>query len=137
VTYLVDTNVLSEIRKGPRMNAGVAAWFAGVPEDAIHLSVLAIGEIRRGIQILRGRDPRQAAALDRWVLTVVRQHGDRILPIDLQIAEEWGALIAKRTASPIDAMMAATARVANLILVTRNVRHVAWTGVEILNPFRP
>ncbi len=136
MTYLVDTNVLSEIRKGPRMNAGVAAWFAGVPEDAIYLSVLAIGEIRRGIQILRGRDPRQAAALDRWVSLIVRQHGDRILPIDLQIAEEWGGLISARTASPIDAMMAATARVNNLILVTRNVRHVSWTGVEVLNPFR-
>ena len=136
MTYLVDTNVLSEIRKGSRMNVGVAAWFAGVPEEAIYLSVLAIGEIRRGIQILRGRDARHAAALDRWVSTLVRQHGDRILPIDLQIAEEWGVLISTRTASPIDAMMAATARVNNLILVTRNVRHVAWTGVEVLNPFR-
>lgn len=136
MTCLVDTNVLSEIRKGPRMNAGVAAWFASVPEGSIYLSVLAIGEIRRGIQTLRGRDPRQAAVLDRWVSSLVRQHADRILPIDLQIAEEWGALISIRTASPIDAMMAATARVNNLILVTRNVRHVSWTGVEVLNPFR-
>ena len=113
------------------MNAGVAAWFADVPEESIYLSVLTIGEIRHGIQALRRRDPLQAAALDRWISSLVRQHADRILPVELQVAEEWGGLISMRTASPIDAMMAATARVNNLILVTRNVRHVSWTGQTV------
>ena len=118
------------------MNAGVAGWFAGVPDDSIHLSVVTIGEIRRGIQGLRTRDARQAAALDRWIGAIVREQPERILPIDLKVAEEWGSLMGLRNGSVIDALLAATAIVGGLVLVTRNVRDVSWTGVEVLNPFR-
>jgi predicted nucleic acid-binding protein len=135
VSVLLDTNVLSELRKGPRANARVRAWFAGVASEEIHLSVLVVGELRRGIERVRSRDTRQAASLERWLSRVVTDHGDRILPIDGRVAEEWGRLTAVRAGSVIDTLMAATALVHGLVLVTRNVRDVAWTGVPHLNPF--
>jgi len=113
----------------------VTAWFAGVSDDEIHLSVLVIGEVRRGVEIVRRRDPRQAIALERWLGRLVRDHGDRILPVDRRVAEEWGRLTALRPSSLVDTLLAATARVHGLMLVTRNVADVAWTGVSYLNPF--
>jgi toxin FitB len=137
VSLLLDTNVLSELRKGPRANARVRAWFAGVASEEIHLSVLAVGELRRGIERVRGRDARQAASLERWLSRVVTDHADRILPVDGRVAEQWGRLTAVRAGSVIDTLMAATALVHGLVLVTRNLRDVAWTGVSHLNPFEP
>jgi predicted nucleic acid-binding protein len=137
VSLLVDTNVISELRKGSRANPHVLAWFMGVAEEEIHLSVLAVGELRRGVERLRGRDARQAGALERWLRQVVRDHAERILPVDHRVAEQWGRLTAMRSGSVIDTLMAATAQVFNLVLVTRNVKHVAWTGVSCLSPFDP
>ena len=135
MSLLLDTNVISELRKGPRANPSVALWFEGVPEDEIHLSVLVVGELRRGIERVRARDPRQAGALETWLRQVLRSHGERILPVDARVAEEWGRLTAMRSGSMIDTLMAATAQVSGLTLVTRNVKDVAWTGVSYLNPF--
>ena len=135
MSLLLDTNVVSELRKGARMHARVRAWFAAVAEEDVHLSVLVVGEIRQGIENVRARDPRQAAALEAWLGRLVAQHGDRLLPIDRAVAEVWGGLSSRDASSPIDLLMAATARVHGLILVTRNVRHVGWTGVAHLNPF--
>lgn len=135
MSFLLDTNVVSELRKGRRMSAGVAAWFQAVAEDEVHLSVLALGELRQGIERVRSRDARQAAALERWLGRLLAEHGERLLPVDRRVAEEWGALSARRAGSPIDLLMAATARVHDLVLVTRNVRHIDWTGVPYLNPF--
>jgi toxin FitB len=135
VNVLLDTNVVSELRKGPRADAGVRAWMAGVEEDEIHLSVLVIGELRTGVERLRRRDARQAAALDRWLASLVRGHGDRILGIDLAVAEAWGRLSAMRLASLVDTLLAATAEVHGLTLVTRNISEVDWTGVPCFNPF--
>jgi predicted nucleic acid-binding protein len=135
VTYLVDTNVLSELRKGRRCDPSVAAWFAGVADAELCLSVLAVGEIRRGIEAVRRRDGARAAALDQWLARLVRDHGERILPVDRQVAEEWGRLTAVRAASVVDVLLAATARVHGLTLVTRNIRDVQWTGVSCVNPF--
>lgn len=137
MTYLLDTNVLSELRKGPRCNPRVASWFAGVDDQDLGLSVLVIGEIRRGIETLRRRDPRRAGALERWLARLLRDHADRVLAIDGRVADEWGRLSAVRPGSIIDVLLAATARVHGLTLVTRNVRDVEWTGVAWLNPFEP
>jgi len=137
VSLLVDTNVISELRKGSRANPHVLAWFMGVAEEDIHLSVLAVGELRRGVERLRERDARQAGALERWLRQVMRDHAERILPVDYRVAEQWGRLTAMRSGSVIDTLMAATAQVFDLVLVTRNVKHVAWTGVSCLNPFDP
>jgi predicted nucleic acid-binding protein len=135
VSLLLDTNVVSELRKGARANARLRAWFQDVRAEEVHLSVLVIGELRRGVELVRRKDPRQAAALDRWLARIVGDHTARILPVDGRVAEEWGRLTAVRAGSVIDTLMASTALVHGLILVTRNVRHVAWTGVRCLDPF--
>jgi predicted nucleic acid-binding protein len=137
VTYLLDTNVVSELRKGPRCHARVAAWFDGVDDRDLGLSVLVIGEIRRGIEAVRRRDSRGASTLERWLGRLLREHAERVLPIDARVAEEWGRLSAMRPGSVVDVLLAATARVHGLTLVTRNVRDVQWTGVAWLNPFEP
>jgi predicted nucleic acid-binding protein len=137
VTYLLDTNVVSELRKGSRCHARVASWFEGVDDQDLGLSVLVIGEIRRGIEAVRRRDSRGASALERWLGRLLREHAERVLPIDARVAEEWGRLSAIRPGSVVDVLLAATARVHGLTLVTRNVRDVEWTGVAWLNPFEP
>ena len=137
MSYLLDTNVLSELRKGPRGNPHVAAWFAPVPDHAIYLSVLVIGEIRRGIERLRSRDPQATAALEGWLTQVTTGHRGRILAVDHVVAEEWGRMTAVRPLSTVDSLLAATAKVHGLTLVTRNVTDIAVTGVTYLNPFEP
>ncbi len=132
---LFDTNVISELRKGPRANPRLLAWFREVPDEEIHLSVLVLGELRRGVEAIRTRDTRQAAALERWLERLAADHAERILPVDAAVAHEWGRLTARRAASVIDTLMAATALVHGLVLVTRNVKHVDWTGVAYVNPF--
>lgn len=135
LSYLLDTNVVSELRKGLRSDANVRAWLRDVTDEEIYLSVLVVGEIRRGIETIRRRDAPHAASLERWLRRLVADHGDRLLPLDLAVAEEWGRLSAIRSASVVDTLLAATARVHGLILATRNVRDVAWTGVDCVNPF--
>ena len=135
MSLLLDTNVISELRKGSEANTNVVEWFAEITEEEIHLSVLVVGELRRGVERLRERDTRQATALERWLRQIVRDHSARILPVDFRVAEQWGRLTALRSGSVIDTLMAATAQVFDLVLVTRNVKHVAWTGVSHLNPF--
>lgn len=136
MTFLLDTNVVSELRKGSRADAGVLAWFEAAPADELALSVLTIGEIRRGVESVRARDPKQATALESWLTRLARDYAERILPIDRAIAEDWGRLTVKRAGSVVDVLLAATCRVHGLTLVTRNVDDVAWTGVSVVNPFR-
>ena len=135
MSFLLDTNVISELRKGERANAQVLEWWSTVADDEIHLSVLAVGELRRGAETFRKRDPVQAAALDRWVGRLIANHAERIVPVDGPVADRWGRLAAIRAASVIDTLMAATALEHDLVLVTRNVKDVAWTGVSYLDPF--
>ena len=135
MSLLLDTNVVSELRKGSRANPHLRTWFAGVADEDIHLSVLVVGELRRGVERIRRKDPRQAAGLERWLGRLVAAHADRILPVDLEVAEAWGRLSALRPASLVDTLLAATAQVHGLILVTRNTKDVVWTGVACLNPF--
>lgn len=135
MSYLVDTNVLSELRKGQRAHPGVIGWFATVSDDEIYLSVLTVGEIRRGVENIRRRDRPAARRLDSWLRRVVTAHEERILPIDRDVAEEWGRLNVPDPLPVVDGLIAATARVYGLTLATRNVKDVARTGVACVNPF--
>jgi predicted nucleic acid-binding protein len=137
VSYLLDTNVLSELRKGPRCNPHVAAWFAPVPTEEIYLSVLVIGEIHRGIERLRSRDPQAAFTLEEGLTQVITRHHNRILAVDHHVVEEWGRMTAGRPLSTVDSLLAATARVHGLTLVTHNVTDIVGTGVAYQNPFTP
>ena len=133
--YLVDTNVISEIRKGARCNPGVAAWYATVTDEDLCLSVLVLGEIRKGIELKRRRDPAQADLLEAWLDQIRMAFGDRAIPIDATIIEAWGRMAAVRPIPVVDGLLAATAKVHDLTLVTRNEADVADLGARILNPF--
>jgi predicted nucleic acid-binding protein len=135
LSYLIDTNVLSELRKGPRCDTRVAAWFADIPPENVFLSVLAVGEIRRGVERIRRRDARSARVLEAWLRRLVAEHSDRILPIDDAVAEEWGRLNVPDPIPVIDGLMAATARVHGLTLATRNLKDIKRTGAACVNPF--
>lgn len=135
MTYLIDTNVISELRKGARCNEGVAAWYATASENDLHLSVLVLGEIRKGLERLRPRDRQQAAALERWLETITQAFGERILCVDAAVCDEWGRMSAGRTVSVVDALLAATAKVHGLTRVTRNEDDVRGLGAQVLNPF--
>jgi predicted nucleic acid-binding protein len=137
VKFLLDTNVIAEIRKGSRANAHVRSWFAALDPDGILLSVVTIGEIRKGIENVRRRDAAAARALERWLRRVLRDHRDRILAVDLPVAEEWGRLNVPDPVPVIDGLLAATAKVHGLTLATRNVKDVARSGAEVVNPFEP
>jgi toxin FitB len=135
LSYLVDTNVISEFRKGDRADRNVVSWFVGLADEEIFLSVLTLGEIRRGIESIRRRDPKTASALESWFGRVTDQYRDRVLPIDRAIAEEWGRMNAPDPLSVVDGLLAATAKVVGLTLATRNTADIERTGVSYLNPF--
>jgi predicted nucleic acid-binding protein len=137
VNYLLDTNIISEVRKGSDCNPGVATWYDAVDEDSIYLSVLVLGEIRKGIERARSTHPAQARALEKWLSRLSQSYADRILPIDLAIADEWGRMSAKRPVSTVDALLAATAKVHQMMLVTRNVADVADLGPKVVDSFQP
>lgn len=137
MSFLLDTNVVSEVRKGRRANVGVMRWLSSVEDENLYLSVLVIGEIRQGIEGLRRRDPVQAGHLENWLAELRRRYADRILPIDEEVSEEWGRINAPDPISSRDGLMAATAKVRNMTFVTRNTADVERSGVRLLNPFKP
>ncbi|MBP4043492.1 MULTISPECIES: type II toxin-antitoxin system VapC family toxin [Chromobacterium] len=133
--YLIDTNVISELRKQANANVGVATFFRLHPDD-LYLSVITIGELRAGVGKLQYRgDTKQAALLAQWVSYVVIQFGDRVLEFNAACANEWAAMMAPNKQHPIDKQIAAIAKVHGLRVVTRNVRHFQGTGVPVENPF--
>ncbi|HYS34125.1 MAG TPA: type II toxin-antitoxin system VapC family toxin [Pseudonocardiaceae bacterium] len=134
MSFLLDTNVVSEIRKKVP-NAGVSAWFASVPATDLFLSVLVVGEIRQGIERLARRDSVQAKIFEQWLGQLVDIYGDRIVPITADVAEVWGRLNVPDPVPVVDGLLAATALVHGWTLVTRNVSDVASTGVRLLDPF--
>jgi predicted nucleic acid-binding protein len=136
VKYLVDTNVISEVRKGQRCHESVAAWWSTVAPEEIFLSVLTIGEIRKGVESVRRRDARSASTLEAWLLRLISHYRDQILTIELDIVEEWGWMSVPDPLPVIDGLLAATAKVRGLTLVTRNVTDIARTGVDSFNPWR-
>ena len=134
MTYLLDTNIISEIRKA-HGNPHVKAWFAATGANDLYLSVLTIGEIRHGIERLRRRDATQASVFDSWLAGLQREFDQRLLPVSVQIADVWGQLRVPDPVPTIDGLLAATASVTGLTLVTRNTSDLANTGVRLLNPF--
>ncbi len=135
MSFLIDTNVVSEVAKGSRCDAYVAAWYGTVDETELFLSVLVLGEIRKGIERVRPRDPARARVLEKALLDVENAFGDRILAVDRAVAQEWGRMSARRPLSVVDGLLAATAKTHSLTLVTRNVADVSDLGAEVLNPF--
>ena len=136
MSYLIDTNIISELRKGDRCDANVAAWYASIAEEGLFLSTLVLGEIRKGVELARRKDAGKAVALERWLQDVEAAFGGRVLGIDNAVADQWGRLSAIRPIPVIDGLLAATALVNGLILVTRNDSDIAGLGASVLNPFR-
>ncbi len=135
MTFLVDTNVLSELRKQHRCNAGVRAWHQRARSEGLFVSVLTLGEIRRGIESVRRRDQASASALDRWHAALSARFAEQLLPIDAEIADTWARLNVPDPVPPVDGLIAATALVHDLTVVTRNIRDFDRTGARALNPF--
>jgi predicted nucleic acid-binding protein len=135
VRFLLDTNIISEIRKRDRAHPNVARWVEHTPVREMGTSVVVLAEIRRGIELKRRSDPGQAEALDRWFEQMRTRLGDRVLPIDEPVAEAWARMSVPDPMPFFDGLLAATAKVHGLTLVTRNVGDVARTGVSVIDPF--
>ena len=135
--YLLDTNVISELRRRERCDENVAAWYTGIPGDALFLSVLTLGEIRKGIEMLRDRDPEQAQVLESWLRSVRQNYEGRLLSVDATVADAWGRLHRIRPVPVADGLLAATAEVHRLTLVTRNIQNFQGLGIGMVNPFAP
>ena len=136
--YLIDTDVISEARKGERANAGVKTFFRNAARDdtPLYLSVVTIGELRQGVETIRHRgDAPQAARLERWLDRISSDFGQSILPFDVEAAHVWGRLRAPHVENPLDKQIAATALIHDLVVVTRNVSHYRAAGVRLLDPF--
>jgi predicted nucleic acid-binding protein len=136
--YLVDTDVISEARKGNRSNAGVRAFFSQVSEEGaeLYLSAVTIGELRQGVERIRHRgDKSQAQRLEQWLLRLTSVYADRILPLDEETAQVWGRLRVPDPENPLDKQIAATALIHSLVVVSRNVAHYEPTGARVMNPF--
>ena len=136
--YLVDTDVISEARKGSQGNPGVRAFFARASQEGaeLYLSAVTIGELRQGVERIRHRGDRaQAQKLEEWLLRVTSAYADRILPLDEETAHIWGRLRVPNPENPLDKQIAATALFHDLEVISRNVAHYGPTGVRVRNPF--
>ncbi len=135
--YLIETNIIAEVRKGRLCDPQVAEWYRQVRDEELFLSVLVIGEIRQGIERLKPRNARRARTLEQWLEELMQSFGERVLPVDERVAQNWGRLNAQDTFPVIDSLLAATAEAHGLILVTRNLKDIERSGVRCMNPFEP
>ena len=133
--YLLDTNILSELRKRSRCHPQVATWIQPVQPAELYVSVIALGEIRKGVELISKRDSVAATKLDTWLSGLYMLYTDRILDVTAAVAEEWGRMNAVRPLVAADSLIAATAKAHDLTLVTRNVKDLHGVGVRLLNPF--
>lgn len=136
--YLVDTNVISETRKKTKANQGVRRFFRQAVDDGtrMFISVVTVGELRRGVELIRYRgDVRQAGQLERWLESLLTEYEDHILDINPDIAQLWGRLRSPHPENALDKQIAATALIYELTVVTRNHKDFVKTGVPVLNPF--
>lgn len=136
MSYLIDTNIISEVRKGERCDTRVSAWYASIADNDLFLSMLVLGEIRKGVELARPRDAAKAIALERWLQEVETAFDGRVFGIDNAVSDQWGRMSAIRSVPVIDGLLAATALVYGLTLVTRNDRDIAGLGATVLNPFK-
>lgn len=135
MSFLLDTNVVSELRR-PRCDANVRRWVAGTDNSQLHVSVVVIGELRAGVELLRRHDPAQAERLDGWLAEALTDFGPRILPVDREVADRWGLIDGTRGPLPTaDALIAATALTHHLTVATRNVRDFERCGVPVVDPW--
>jgi toxin FitB len=136
--YLIDTNVISELRKKGNVNSGVKAFFKQIEKqgDAVYISVITIGELRRGIELIKHRgDVEQSHQLEKWLNVVIEEYKENILEFSQEDAQVWGKLRVPHHENALDKQKAATALVYGLCVVTRNVDDFNATGVSVLNPF--
>ena len=113
------------------------SWYEKIEDASLYLSVLVIGEIRKGIKRIRPKDNTRANAIEDWLVAVDKAFGERILPIDRAVANEWGRLNASRPLPVIDGPLAATAKIHHMTLVTRNIAEILDLDVQFLDPFEP
>ena len=135
MAFLLDTNVLSELRKGASADKNVRHWAQNNAQAKHFISLLSIGEIRKGIELLRRKSPQQCPAFEGWLARLRVVHKQDVLPVTEAIAEHWGALMALRTLPAIDGLLAATALEHGLTIVTRNTADFQATGMSLVNPF--
>lgn len=134
MSFLLDTNVVSELRKA-RGDPRVTTWFRSIASDDLHLSVVVIAELRRGVERVRRHDAAQARHLEAWLTRVKDAFGPRILPLTLSIAEEWGRINVPDPLPIFDGLLVATARIHGLTLVTRDVSDLQRRGFSVLDPW--
>jgi toxin FitB len=134
LNYLLDTNVLSEMRR-PRPDPKVAAWIAATPISHRYISALSLGEMSRGIMLLFDRDKERGEFYRDWLVEVRARYAGRTLPVDGKVAETWGVTMPLRSLPVFDALIAATARMHGLVLATRNRRDFERLGIKVLNPW--
>lgn len=134
--YLPDTNFISELRKGNRANRGVQAWALTNSPEQCGISVMTIGEIRKGIESCRKTNPAQSHDLEEWFATQLKDFANNLLPVTAGIADRWGRLMAAAKSSGVDMLIAATALEHDLTVITRNVDDFKSTGARIHNPWK-
>jgi toxin FitB len=135
VNVLVDTNVVSELKRGRHANPRVLAWFSTVPKERVFTSVIVLGEVRRGIELVARRDKPQAAALERWYASVRERLANRILAVDEPVMMVWSKISAPDMLPAYDGLIAATALVHTMTVVTRNELDYRRAGVDVINPW--
>jgi len=132
--FLLDTNVVSETRR-KKPDTGVLAWLSSVPQEDLFVSAMTVGEFSKGVAKLRRTDASTADQLEHWLVGIEILFADRVIAIDAEIAREWGEISSGRSLPVIDSLLAATARVGNMVMVTRNIRDFASLHVTTINPW--
>lgn len=136
MSFLLDTNILSELRKASRCDPNVLQWAAKESTQAHYISVLSLGEIRKGIELLRKKSPEKCAPLENWLEKLHTDYANCTIAITAELSERWGELSSRRTLPVIDSLIAATALEFGLTLATRNTKDFDGLGIPIVNPFQ-